>query len=420
MMRRIALLLLPLCAQAADLPGAWQHWQYFRSVQNLPGASAWLNVVLPAEIYGTAQDGLADLRVIDRSGKEVPYLLHAQQEQCQRAWRNAPVSDTGFTPGKYSQAIIDTGANGAPHNAVEITLEQKDFFTWTEIAASDDRINWRIVRDKAPLFRFEQDNLTNGQILTYPRTRSRWLRLRFLQGEKALQAGAARITEESKTDAQHAPLPAIFSLAARQPEEESLLEADMGKLRPPVSAIRFVTSQQEFRRQVKISSSDDGKDWHNAGQGHIFRYMDDGKQRTELEVAFPETHARLWRVTLLNRNDPVLPGLRLEMLGVPRHVVFKREVGEEYRLLYGNPRATAPQYELAQLTRSEQWQTAQWQAAPAATLDQEQRNSAYVSAEPWSERHPWLLWAALLIAVGGLAWVAINAMRPGNAKGAGG
>jgi len=410
MMRWLALLLIPFCAQAAEQSDAWQNWQYFRPLQNPPGQSDWLRATLAPEIYGPAQDGLADLRMVDRNGKEVPYLLHAQQEQCQRTWRNAPVSDTGFTPGEYSQAVVDTGSNGAPHNAVQVTLEQKDFFTWTEIAASDDRLNWRIVRSKAPLFRFEQDKLTNGQILTYPRTRSRWLRLRFLQGEKALQASGARITEESRTEAQREPLPAAFSLAARQAAGESLWEADLGKLRPPASAIRFETSQPEFHRQVKISSSVDGKNWRSAGQGHIYRHADDGKQRSELAVVFPEIHARFWRVTLLNRSDPALPGLRLEMLGVTRQVAFKREAGQDYRLLYGNPRATAPQYELAQLSRAEQWQ-----AAPAAPLGAEQNNSNFVSAEAWSERHPWLLWSALLIAVGGLAWMAINALRPGNA-----
>lgn len=409
MMRWLALLLIPFYAHA-EQSDTWQHWQYFRPSQNPPGQSTWLRATLVPEIYGPAQGSLADLRVIDRNGKEVPYLLHAQQEQCQRAWRNAPVSDTGFTPGEYSQAVVDTGSNGAPHNAVQIDLDQKDFFTWTEIAASDDRLHWRIVRAKAPLFRFEQDKLTNGQVLTYPRTRSRWLRLRFLQDEKALQASGARITEESRIEAQRGPLPAALSLAARQAAGESLWEADLGKLRPPVSAIRFETSQAEYHRQVKISSSDDGKNWRSAGQGHIYRYVDDGKQRSELEVVFPEINARFWRVTLLNRNDPALPGLSLEMLGVTRQVAFKREPGQDYRLLYGNPRATAPQYELAHLSRVEQWQ-----AAPVAPLGAELSNSNFVSAEAWSERHPWLLWSALLIAVGGLAWMALNALRPGNA-----
>lgn len=410
MMRWFALLLIPFCAQAAELSDTWQHWQYLRPLQSPPVQSDWLRATLPAQVYGPAQSSLADLRVIDRNGKEVPYLLHAQHAQCQRTWRNAPVSDTGFTPGEYSQAVVDTGSDGVPHNAVQIGLDQKDFFTWTEIAASDDRLNWRIVRSKAPLFRLEQGKLTNGLVLTYPRTRSRWLRLRFLQSEKALQASNARITEESRTEAQREALPAAFALANRQPAGESLWEADLDKLRPPVSAIRIETSQAEFHRQVKISSSVDGKNWRNAGQGHIYRHADDGKQRSELEVAFPEAHARFWRVALLNRNDPALPGLRLEMLGVTRQVAFKREAGQEYRLLYGNPRATAPQYELAQLSRAEQWQ-----AAPAAALGAEQQNSAYVSPEAWSERHPWLLWAALLIAVGGLAWMALNALRPGNA-----
>jgi hypothetical protein len=412
-MRWLLWLLFPFSVQAAEIPATWQHWQYSRALQLSATPSDWTRFTLPPEIYGPAQGSLADLRLVDRSGKEVPYLLHAQQEQCQRAWRNAPLSDTGFTPGQHSQAVIDTGTDAAAHNALEINTGQKDFFTWTEIAASDDRVTWRIVREKAPLYRFDSDRPNNGEILNYPLTHSRWLRLRFLQGEKALAITSARVTREIRTEAEHIPLAAGFQLAAKQADQESVWQTDLDRIQPPVSALRFETSQQAFHRAVRISTSEDGKSWRIIAHGHIYRHVaaEDVKQRSVMEISFPETRARLWRVAILNRNDPALPGLQVRLLAIPRHVAFRPVQGEDYRLLYGNPRATPAQYELAQLSKGTQWQT-----APVSTLGMEVANAAYVSPEPWSERHPWLLWAALVATVGLLAWIAINALRHGNAE----
>lgn len=412
MTRWLFLLLLPFSAQGMELPSAWQHWQYARALQ-IPAATAeWVRFPLLPEIYGPAQGDLADLRLIDRSGREIPYLLHAQQEQCQRTWRSASLSDTGFTPGRYSQALIDTGSNGSPHNAVEITTDQKDFFAWTEIAASDDRITWRIVREKAPFYRFDGDRLNSGEILSYPLTRSRWLRLRFLQGEKALLATSARITQEIRSEAEHMPLNTRFQLDARQEEREERWQTDLGQNLPPISAFRLESSQQEFHRGIRISASDDGKNWRSIAHGHLYRHAAtlDARQRAVLKISFPESRARFWRISILNHNDPALPDLQISMLTIPRHVAFKREAGQDYHLLYGNPRAKPAQYELAQLSNGTQWQN-----APLATLGKEAANTAHVNPAPWSERHPWLLWSALIAAVGVLAWIAINALRHGHA-----
>jgi hypothetical protein len=412
MMRWLFLLLLPLAAEAAGLPGNWQHWQYFRSVQTPAAPAEWTSITLPSEIYGPAQGSLADLRLSDESGTEIPYLLYAQQEQCQRTWRGIPVSDTGFIPGQHSQAVIDTGSEGAPHNAVEITSDQKDFFTWTEISASDDRINWRIVREKTPFYHFDSDEQNKGEILNYPLTRSRWLRLRFLQGEKALLVTGARITHEVRIEAERIPLDVEFQIAARQAEQETLRQTDLGQMRPPVSAFRFASSQAEFHRGIRISASEDGRNWRNIAHGHIYRHTvgNDEKQRAALEISFPETHARFWRFSVINRNDPALPDLQAQMLTTPRHLAFRPGAGQNYRLLYGNPRATTAQYELAQISKD-----SQWKSAPVSALGKEELNRDYVSSAPWSDRHPWLLWTALIAAVSLLAWMAINALRHGHA-----
>lgn len=420
MTRWLLLLMLPLVALATeqdsdqavgDKTTLWLRWQYSRPLLMPLTASTWTQLTLPPEIYGMAQPTLADLRLIDEGGKEIPYLLYARQEQCQRAWRTAPISDIGFTPGQYSQAIIDAGSEASPHNAVEIETGEKNFFTWVEISSSEDRTAWRIVREKAPFYRFDDGKANGGEILSYPLTHSRWLRLRFLRGEKTFLPGNARIAREARTEAEYVPLAASFQLETSQPEQESLWRTDLGRMLPPISALRLESSQAEFHRGIRVDVSEDGKKWRNIAHGHLYRHAsgEDAKQRAMLEISFTETQARFWRIGILNRNDPALPELQLKLLSVPRHLAFKHTTGRNYRLLYGNPRTTPAQYELARISRK-----TEWQPAPLATLGREAVTTAYTSAEPWSERHPWLLWTALVTAVVVLAGMALNALRHGN------
>jgi hypothetical protein len=75
-------------------------------------------------------------------------------------------------------------------------------------------------------------------------------------------------------------------------------------------------------------------------------------------------------------------------------------------LLYGNSRIKAPEYELARLTAREELEV-----AFSGSLGEAEINSAYVSPEPWSERHPVVLWVALGLAVAVLGWLALRSLR---------
>ena len=197
-MKRALLAIFFLCALAAlgvkaQLPAAWQNWHYARSIALEPASEPRLvRVVLPMAVYGQAQASLADVRVIDDAGNEVPHVLYARQGQKTREWRSARLSEVGFVPGRYTTLVVDTGEDDALHNSVEIETDEKDFMVWVGIAASDDRKSWRIVRERAPIYRFEKDGLEGTQAISYPETRSRWLRVRILEGEKQFPVRACR------------------------------------------------------------------------------------------------------------------------------------------------------------------------------------------------------------------------------------
>jgi hypothetical protein len=118
---------------------------------------------------------------------------------------------------------------------------------------------------------------------------------------------------------------------------------------------------------------------------------------------------------VLNGNDAPLSDVRLSVLMPLRFVLFHAATGHSYRMVYGNSRATAPDYDLVRTL-----QIPGVEAMGQASLGTEEATSNYIDPSPFTERHPNLLWAALGLAVILLGYAAVRALRtpvpPGEAN----
>lgn len=113
--------------------------------------------------------------------------------------------------------------------------------------------------------------------------------------------------------------------------------------------------------------------------------------------------ARYWRLIVANGGDAPLRDINVELWGVPRRIVFAPTGAGSYRLLFGNAAAQAPVYDFASVHS-----VAAIQAAAPASLKALAYNAAFRKPErPWSERNPWVLWAALAVAIIGVGGLAI-------------
>jgi hypothetical protein len=178
----------------------------------------------------------------------------------------------------------------------------------------------------------------------------------------------------------------------------------------PVSEVDFSTGQPEFYRAVRISTSEDHQDWVFRASGEIYRFRKAGKLAESLRISFPESFARFWCVDVVNGNDRPLTDLTLELRGIERNITFQAEPNRTYRLIYGNSRASAPQYDFAHIFDFNK-------VLPIANLGREELTANYADPRPFTERHPLLLWFALIIAVVLLAYSAFRALRaPGAAE----
>jgi hypothetical protein len=182
---------------------------------------------------------------------------------------------------------------------------------------------------------------------------------------------------------------------------------DLGNDNVPVTRFKFETSQPEFYRAVRILTSSDETEWQFAGGGEIHRYAVGGKTEESLDVpCYQSWGPRDWRVEVLNGNDAPLSAVRLSVALPLRFVLFHPAPNHSYRLIYGNARANAPQYDLARTLRIPALETVHH-----PDLGPEELTANYADPRPFTERHPNLLWIALAVAVALLSIAAVRAFR---------
>jgi hypothetical protein len=195
--------------------------------------------------------------------------------------------------------------------------------------------------------------------------------------------------------------------------------------RVPVERVSFVLAPGftgNFSREVKVSALADAAD--DGGRAPLTEVVSGSIQRVHSSEAGREIRseqlavdailgANLQRaakveVAVENGDDQPLPiaAVRLEMR--QRKICFEAPVGGSLALFYGNPQLAAPVYDYARLFVASR-------VALVAELGPERLNANYhapaAPLRPFAERHPELLWIALIVVICALGVVALKSAR---------
>jgi Protein of unknown function (DUF3999) len=393
----------------STLPAAWNAWRYSRAIELAPtDAPRLVQTAIPDAVYLRAQPSLADLRIIDAQGNETPYTLFSLDGETKLEHRAATVHEKSFTPGQYTQTVVEVKGDTF-HNSIEIQTTEQNFIEWVTVDASDDAHTWRIVQDRAPIFRFNKDGREGTRVVHYSDNNARFLRLRILDGDKQFPITGVLVLDETSGPEERVPLETVQPSAdPNSTQRKSMWSADLGGNSPPVTEVVFDVGPGEFIREVRLSASADAKDWRNEASGQIYRFHRGDKVQEQLKVEIPYggRQYRHWRIDVENRNDAPLPINSVLLYTTPRRIAFEQQPGKTYTLIYGQQRAKAPQYDLGQRIDS-----AEQRITPPGHLGSEETNTAWVDPRPWTETHDALLWAVLIVSVLLIGSTAIQSMR---------
>ena len=401
--------------------------RYFRNerlIQSPPQQSGQTCLAVDPAVFAHAAPQLADLRLY-RMGTETPYVIRVAA-----AIEGTYVTIKPLNLGRRnSETVFDAEMPGRRYSDVVLSITAQNFIASIIVTGSKTpagRPETKI--GSYTVFDLTHQKLGRSTVLHLPESDFPYLHFRI--------AGPLRPDEITAISVEHLPATPPSSQTVAESSEfvekgrTTVLEFTV-PAHVPVDRITFKpgASPALFSRDVIISAApisqsrpadQDLPPQTITSTGNLLRVhkVQDGKRIDEEHLAIDaprelfDTPSK-WIIAVENRDDPplTLHSVRLEIL--ERMLCFDAAANVAYTLYYGDPALDAPRYDYAALF------TPQANAA-RAIAGPEQVNPTWRARpdqRPFTEKHPALLWAALvavLLLLGLIAFKSSKSAAPAS------
>jgi hypothetical protein len=410
---RGALLLLALAAAAPEI-------RYFRYEGPLaaPAARAGQTcVAVDAGTFAHAAPGLADLRLY-RDGAETPYVV-LEAMPVEQQPRIAPLN----LGKRHGQTTFEAAMPEGQYSDVNLEVTAKNFIATVAVTGSQTEGGSEGTElGLFTIFDLRGQKLGWSTVLHLPESDFRYLYFAIAGPVKPEDVAGLSVERVSATQTY------VTVADTNQVTQKGHATTIQFKVpaHVPVERVEFVAgaAPANFSRDVtvKVEPVVDAKRTTDAeplapveSSGNLLRLhaTRDGHRIDEEHLAVDAPWVEFggagstWTITIDNGDDAplALTDVRLEM--AERKLCFDAAAGAQYTLFFGDPALSAPRYDYATLFVPEA-------DAAQAVLGAEKENPEYRArpdGRPFTERHPALLWVALILVVVVLGMVALKTAK---------
>jgi hypothetical protein len=398
-----SLALLMLLAESPARPQ--QAISYFTNTREIhiaePGKQNYF--VVDEEIWNHARPDLGDLRLYDGESP-VQYALSEQRDGIMSEEVEAKMLNLGAVAG-HTEFDLDTQGL-AEYDRLRLCLDAHDFVATASVSGGDSPGDaTRVELPSSTLYDFSKEQLGSNSLLKLPPSSFRYLHVKL--SAKVLPQQVKGVTLYNQHE-QKASWTKIGSCAAPQQKQRLTVITCTVPERVPLGRIdlQIAPSQVNFRRAVTIEDSQGQQ--LSSGEISRVRVNRAGTLVTneQLSVTVLVRTSQL-TINVDNGDNPPLAITAAQPLALERRIYFDPQGKSALRLYYGDEKLSAPVYDYARFFREDPLPT-------EAQLEPGSQNPQYAGRpddRPWSERHTPVLWAAMLVAVLGLAALALRGLR---------
>ena len=412
-LRHGALLLLIL----ATTPNI-DYFRYQRPILNTPAQTQQACLTLDATIFAHAGPQLSSLRLY-KGNTETPYVVSAAPPVQSPAKPIKPLN-AGFTNGAAS---FDATLPDGVYSNLDLAINAHDFIATVRVYGSQTQgAPHPTSLGSYTIFDFTRQKLGRSTVLHLPESNFRYLHFRIDGPIRPEQITGLSIERLPESRPQYVTV--ATSSTIQEKDHDSVIEFSL-PANVPVDCVLFTPGAQpaNFSRDVTITvapqaarpatdaeeppppvlSSGNLLRIHSTQNGHRI-----DEEHLALDAPQSPANATIqWTITIHNGDDtPVnLQSVSLQM--VKRTLCFDAQPGGGYKLYYGDETLNAPRYDYAQLFSLEK-------NAAQASLGPEEQNLSYRSrpdTRPFTEKHPALLWIALIAAIFLLGVIALRSSK---------
>lgn len=376
----------------------------YRRHSEPPASSGQHYFVVDETFWLHARPDLSDIRLY-AAEREIPYQLTVESGGVETEQKQFRVLQPASVGGE-TQFLLDM--SGVPeYDRVNLKLATKNFVAHARVDGQDDLhgTHWALL-GTTTLYDLTDEKLGDNSTLQIPLSAYRYLRVTVDSTVKPsnVASGTAGITRaekavwrevggEPKREQQGKDTVLTFSVPANTPVDRLTLQID--------------PSQGNFRREIDIRGAQE----QSFGSGEISRiHMQRNGQKVDVEqtsIDLCGNCQNILKAVIHNGDDMPLRITTAHLLQIERRIYFDSEPTLQPWIYYGDEKLGRPEYDYSKLFQKEKT------AVPVA-LGAEELNAAYTGrpdSRPWSERHPAILWIAIIAAVLILGGVAVRSLK---------
>jgi len=402
-MKRCASILLIMLFAGAAQPGP--AIPFFTNVRDVHVAQSDRQnfFVVDEEIWNHSRPDLGDLRLYDGQTL-VQYALSEQHGGISSDEVEAKILNLGSVSGHTE---FDLDAQGLPeYDRIRLRLDAHDFVAVASVSGgSDPGKAAEVTLPPSTLYDFAKEQLGSNSQLKLPPSSFRYLHIKLAAGIRPEQVKGATIYDLHE---QQAAWTKVGSCAAPQQQQRATVISCGVPPKVPLSRISFQIdpAHVNFRRTVSV---EDAKGMQiSSGEITRVRVNRAGTLVTseQLAVNLTSNPGKLI-LKIENGENPPLAITGADPLTLERRIYFDPEGRSTLKLYYGDEKLDPPSYDYARFFHLA--------SSPVVSqLGQSAHNDQYAGRpddRPWTEQHTVILWGAMLLAVLGLAILALRGLR---------
>jgi hypothetical protein len=410
-MKLSALLLATVIFAGPSIP----YFKYQRPVQVQPGGQRF--VAVDEQIWKNARRDLGDLRLYSGQ-QEVPYALMVERGSRENDNKDVRVLQQSVVGGK-TQFMIDM-TDVAEYDHIDLKLTAKNFVAHARVEGQEDLhgTQWALLAESI-LYDLSKESLGGNSILRLPLSTYKYLRVTIdgpVKPADVLGASSEFRQEQKAVWRDVGGTPTVAEMQASAARGDSFRSVRKGTVltfavpeNVPVNRITFDIdpAQLNFRRSVQVTSDKD--DYIGSGEIDRVHMVRSGQKidSDDHDVSFSAVGHKTIKVIIDNGDDPPLKIKSARLQQLEHRLYFDAPASAPLTLYYGDEKLDPPVYDYAKLFLLAK------DAAPAQ-LGGEEVNAAYTGRpdeRPWTERHPAVLWIAIVAAVLILGAIALRSMK---------
>ncbi len=443
--------LLAASAFCAEDPSSFAYGITIRT----DGGEALYRLELPRAVYrGAVRRDLGDLRVFNRAGEVVPHAFRprATTEVQKREQVTLPFfplygedakqldglslrverrpsgtiikldERSGKQPSKKLLAyLVDATALRDPVRALELEVKSSAAYSANvSVEASDDLSSWRTVAAQAPLLSLQHEGakLEQGRI-EFASRKPKYLRISWTGMPAGAELGALRGEPgDARIDVARQ-----WETVAGRPVADKIGDYAFDTQGVfPADRVRFELPQANTVAQIELFSrvrSD--TPWRPVSRGTAYRLRRDGAEVSNPDMAIGENADRYWLLKADQKGGGLGAGEPKLLLGwIPNEIVWVARGEPPFTLAYGSRDAKPSAYSIESLvpgySRDADLDAKVASTEPAASVKSVGADAPTVlggerALEERIDVKRWTLWAALVLGVAFLGWMAWRLLK---------